>query len=57
MHAGCIKIIVTSLILEVSEEGIDKGEVAEWLKVLLSKSSELARVPWVRIPPSPPVII
>ena len=31
--------------------------MAEWLKVLLSKSSELARVPWVRIPPSPPIVV
>jgi hypothetical protein len=30
------------------------GEVTEWLKVLLSKSSEPATVPRVRIPPSPP---
>src|SRR5687768_9124725 len=30
------------------------GEVTERLKVLLSKSSVPLRVPWVRIPPSPP---
>jgi hypothetical protein len=30
------------------------GEVAEWLKALLSKSSVQATVPRVRIPPSPP---
>ncbi len=33
------------------------GEVQEWLNWLLSKSSEPARVPWVRIPPSPPLIV
>jgi hypothetical protein len=32
-----------------------RGEVTEWLKVLLSKSSVPATVPRVRIPPSPPV--
>lgn len=31
------------------------GEVAEWLKVPHSKCGVLARVPWVRIPPSPPL--
>ena len=31
------------------------GEVAEWLKVAVSKTVELERVPRVRIPPSPPV--
>src|SRR5690606_6454999 len=31
-----------------------RGEVAEWLKVPHSKCGVLARVPWVRIPPSPP---
>ena len=31
------------------------GEVAEWLKALLSKSSILSKTgSWVRIPPSPP---
>ncbi len=30
------------------------GEVAEWSKVPHSKCGVLARVPWVRIPPSPP---
>ena len=30
------------------------GEVAEWSNVLDSKSSVLSKVPWVRIPPSPP---
>ena len=29
------------------------GEVPEWSNGLDSKSSVLARVPWVRIPPSP----
>ncbi len=33
------------------------GEVTEWLKVLLSKSSVRETVPRVRIPPSPPIII
>ena len=32
------------------------GEVAEWMKAVDSKSTErLKGVPWVRIPPSPPV--
>jgi hypothetical protein len=31
------------------------GEVSEWFKVLLSKSSEVSKPPWVRIPPSPPL--
>src|SRR5665213_2388595 len=30
--------------------------MTEWLKVLLSKSSVPATVPWVRIPLSPPLI-
>lgn len=30
------------------------GEVSEWFKVLLSKSSEVSKPPRVRIPPSPP---
>ncbi len=29
------------------------GEVQEWLNWLPWKGSVLARVPWVRIPPSP----
>ena len=33
------------------------GEVTEWLKVPLSKSGVLARVPRVRIHPSPPFVI
>ncbi len=33
----------------------EAGEVAEWLKALLSKSSILPKAgSWVRIPPSPP---
>ena len=30
------------------------GEVVEWLKALVLKTSEGATLPWVRIPPSPP---
>ena len=30
------------------------GEVPEWLKGLVLKTSVPAMVPWVRIPPSPP---
>ncbi len=30
------------------------GEVAEWLKALVSKTGRRATVSWVRIPPSPP---
>jgi hypothetical protein len=30
------------------------GEVTEWFKVLVLKTSERVSVPWVRIPPSPP---
>ena len=33
----------------------DRGEVAERLKALASKASVRETVPWVRIPPSPPV--
>ncbi len=33
---------------------ISRGEVSEWFKVLLSKSSVLSKAPRVRIPPSPP---
>jgi hypothetical protein len=36
---------------------IKAGEVAEWLKAPHSKCGVLARVPGVRIPPSPPVTI
>ena len=31
-----------------------RGEVREWLNRAVSKTVVLARVPWVRIPPSPP---
>ena len=31
------------------------GEVSEWLKELVLKTSDLLRGPWVRIPPSPPI--
>ncbi len=31
-----------------------KGEVREWLNRAVSKTVEPLRVPWVRIPPSPP---
>ena len=30
------------------------GEVAEWFKAPVLKTGVPARVPWVRIPPSPP---
>ena len=30
------------------------GEVREWLNRAVSKTVEPLRVPWVRIPPSPP---
>ena len=30
------------------------GEVSEWFKELVLKTSEAAMSPWVRIPPSPP---
>src|SRR6266436_77075 len=33
----------------------DRGEVAERLKALASKASVRETVPWVRIPPSPPL--
>src|SRR6516164_8243055 len=32
----------------------DYGEVREWLNRAVSKTVEPLRVPWVRIPPSPP---
>ena len=32
------------------------GEVPEWLKGLVLKTSRRSRVSWVRIPPSPPTI-
>ena len=32
------------------------GEVPEWLKGTVLKTVRLARVSWVRIPPSPPEI-
>ena len=31
-----------------------RGEVREWLNRAVSKTVEPLRVPWVRIPPSPP---
>ena len=31
------------------------GKVAEWLKALVLKTSEGASLPWVRIPPFPPL--
>jgi hypothetical protein len=31
-----------------------RGEVSEWLKERASKACVPVRVPWVRIPPSPP---
>jgi hypothetical protein len=34
----------------------DRGEVTERLKVLASKASVRETVPWVRIPPSPPLL-
>ena len=33
------------------------GEVPEWLKGLVLKTSVPATVPWVRIPPSPPDLL
>ena len=33
----------------------DFGEVAEWLKALVLKTSNGATRSWVRIPPSPPL--
>ena len=38
-------------------KGFETGEVAEWSNASVSKTEVLARVPWVRIPPSPPVHI
>src|SRR5271163_1276358 len=35
----------------------DRGEVTERLKVLASKASVRETVPWVRIPPSPPLLL
>ena len=35
----------------------DSGEVAEWSNVPDSKSGVRVTVPWVRIPPSPPVVM
>ena len=32
------------------------GRVAEWSKATVLKTVEPARVPWVRIPPLPPII-
>jgi hypothetical protein len=34
--------------------GFDFGEVAEWFKAEVLKTSVGASLPWVRIPPSPP---
>ena len=36
------------------EEKIDIGEVLEWSNRPVSKTGVPSRVPWVRIPPSPP---
>jgi hypothetical protein len=33
------------------------GRVAEWLKAPDSKSGVVARLPWVRIPPLPPLSV
>jgi hypothetical protein len=33
------------------------GEVAEWLKAAALKAVVRATVPWVRIPPSPPLLL
>ena len=44
--------------VEVAAQGIadeSYGRVAEWLKAPDSKSDVVARLPWVRIPPLPPV--
>src|SRR5215510_9885467 len=37
-----------------ARNGIGSGEVREWLNRAVSKTVVPARVPWVRIPPSPP---
>ena len=34
-----------------------RGQAAEWLMALVLKTSEPARVPWVRIPPCPPFVV
>ena len=34
----------------------NRGEVTEWPNVAVSKTVGRASVPWVQIPPSPPVI-
>ena len=31
------------------------GDVSEWFKEAVLKTVEPSRVPWVRIPPSPPI--
>jgi hypothetical protein len=38
-----------------SRQYYTKGSVAEWLKALVLKTSDRESVPWVRIPPLPPV--
>src|SRR5262249_52072204 len=38
-----------------ARNGIGSGEVREWLNRAVSKTVVPARVPWVRIPPSPPL--
>jgi hypothetical protein len=35
---------------------VNSGQVAEWLKALDSKSNEGATLPWVQIPPCPPLL-
>ena len=35
---------------------LKSGEVPEWSIGLVSKTSDRSRDPWVRIPPSPPVV-
>ncbi len=44
----------TECLLDGASFGGITGEVAEWSKAPDSKSGVAARLPWVRIPPSPP---
>ena len=40
----------------VTEQNRANGRVAEWLKAPDSKSDVVARLPWVQIPPLPPLV-
>ena len=44
-------------VLAAMEKMAARGQVAEWSNVPDSKSGVRASVPWVRIPPCPPVFI